>query len=254
MRLALRALPNGGTDLLRQLLLFCGAYWMYRLVRGLVYDQTVAAYAHARDIVHLERSVHVFVEPSVQAWAMGTGFMEDAASWMYLNSHFVVTTCTLAFVYLFRNTHFYFVRNMFMVAMGLALVGYVVYPTAPPRMFPELGFVDSVANYTGVSESSVGTLFNPFAAVPSMHVCFALMLSVPMIRMSRHAWAKVLWCLYAPTITFVVIATANHWIFDALTGVLVAGVSAVAAQTLFARARPQAWAWHPGLASPVRAG
>ena len=73
---------------------------------------------------------------------------------MYLNTHFVVTTCTLAFIYLFRNEHFYFVRNMFMVAMGLALVGYVLYPTAPPRMLPELGFIDSVADFTGVSSDS----------------------------------------------------------------------------------------------------
>ena len=86
---------------------------------------------------------------------------------MYLNTHFVVTTCTLAFIYLFRNEHYYFVRNMFMVAMGLALVGYVVYPTAPPRMLPELGFVDSVSDFTGVSsDSNVNALFNPYAAVP----------------------------------------------------------------------------------------
>ena len=99
---------------------------------------------------------------------------------MYLNTHFVVTTCTLAFIYLFRNEHFYFVRNMFMVAMGLALVGYVVYPTAPPRMLPELGFTDSVADFTGVSsDSDVNALYNPYAAVPSMHVGFALMLGDP---------------------------------------------------------------------------
>jgi hypothetical protein len=254
MRFADRLLPNGTADLLRQILLFCGAYWLYRLARGLVYDQTVAAFAHAREVVHLERSAHVFVEPSVQAWAIGTDFIDDVASWMYLNSHFVVTTCTLAFIYLFRNEHFYFVRNMFMVAMGLALVGYVVFPTAPPRMLPDLGFVDSVRSYTGVSEDSVGALFNPFAAVPSMHVCFALMLSVPMMRIARHAWAKALWAVYAPVVTFVVVATGNHWVFDAFTGALVAVVSAIAAQTLFARARPEAWAWHPGLAAPARAG
>ena len=74
---------------------------------------------------------------------------------------------------------------MFMVAMGLALVGYVVYPTAPPRMLPELGFADSVSDFTGVSsDSNVNALFNPYAAVPSMHVGFALMLAVPMIRMA----------------------------------------------------------------------
>jgi membrane-associated phospholipid phosphatase len=254
MPLARRLLPNGTLDLMRQIVLFCGAYWLYRLARGMVYDQTVSAFDHAHDVIHLERSTHVFVEHSVQAWAVGTGFLDDLASWMYLNSHFVVTTCTLAFIYLFRNEHFYFVRNMFMVAMGLALVGYVAFPTAPPRMFPELGFIDSVADFTGVSESSVNALFNPFAAVPSMHVCFALMLSVPMIRITRHAWAKALWIAYAPVVTFVVVATGNHWIFDAVSGAGVAAVSALAAQTLFARARPQAWAWEPALAGPARAG
>ena len=72
--------------------------------------------------------------------------------------------------------------------MGLALVGYVVYPTAPPRVFPELGFTDSVAQFTHVSDtSSVNALFNPYAAVPSMHVCFALMIGWSMVRIARRA-------------------------------------------------------------------
>ena len=120
-----KLLPRGARDLLWQILLFCGAYWLYRLVRGQVFTQSAAAFDHARDIVSLEKSLHVFVEPSVQHWAIGTGFIDDIGSWMYLNTHFIVTTCTLAFIYLFRNEHYYFVRNMFMVAMGLALVGYV---------------------------------------------------------------------------------------------------------------------------------
>ena len=71
--------------------------------------------------------------------------MIDAASWMYVNSHFTITTVTLAFIYLRRNASFYFIRNMFMVAMGIALVGYAAFPTAPPRFMPEWGFTDSVA-------------------------------------------------------------------------------------------------------------
>src|SRR6478736_4845395 len=252
-----RKLPNGALDLVRQIILFCGAYWLYRLARGMVYDQTIAAFTHARDIVDLERSTHVFIEQSVQTWAMGTGFLDDAASWTYLNSHFVVTTCTLAFIYLFRNEHFYFVRNMFMVAMGIALVGYLVYPTAPPRMLPELGFSDSVADFTGVSsDASVNALYNPYAAVPSMHVGFALMLSVPMVRITRRRWAKGLWAIYAPIVACVVVVTANHWVFDAATGALAALVAAVAAQTLLARVRPRAWAWEAetALPAPARAG
>jgi hypothetical protein len=243
-------------DLLRQIVLFCGAYWLYRLVRAQVYGDPGAAFAHAADVVRLERSLHVFVERSVQSFSMRTEGLDDVASWMYVNTHFVVTTVTLAFIYLRRNEHFYFVRNMFMVAMGLALLGYVVFPTAPPRMLPQFGFQDSVAIFTHVTDnSSLSNLYNPYAAVPSMHVGFALMLSLSMIRMVRRAWLRGLWVLYAPMLTFVVIATANHWIFDAATGALVAAVSAVAA-LLFARARPDAWAWAPEreLAAPVRAG
>ncbi len=250
-----RLLPRGGRDLLWQIVLFCGAYWLYRLVRGQVWDQSVAAFEHARQIVHLEKSLHLFVEPDVQAWAVNAGWVDDVGSWMYLNTHFVVTTCTLAFIYLFRNEHFYFVRNMFMVAMGLALLGYLVYPTAPPRMLPEFGFIDSVSDFTGVSPEA-NALYNPYAAVPSMHVGFALMLSIPMIRMTRRRWAKALWAVYAPIVTAVVVVTANHWVFDAATGALVAAVAALAAHTLLARVRPQAWAWepHPGLPAAARAG
>ena len=73
---------------------------------------------------------------------------------MYLNSHFVITTGFLAWLYLFRNEHFYFVRNMFLVAMGLALVGYALFPTAPPRLFPGEGFTDTIAAFTGVAQDS----------------------------------------------------------------------------------------------------
>jgi hypothetical protein len=252
-----RRLPRGTRDLLWQILLFCGAYWVYRIVRGQVFDQSAAAFEHARDIVGLERSLNVFVEPALQSWAIGSGWLDEVGAWMYLNTHFAVTTCTLAFIYLFRNEHFYFVRNMFMVAMALALLGYVVYPTAPPRLLPELGFVDSVSEFTGVSsDASVNALFNPYAAVPSMHVGFALMLAVPMMRIARHAWVRALWAVYAPVVTLVVVVTANHWVFDAATGAVTAAVSALAAQALFARARPTVWAWsaHDGLPAPARAG
>jgi hypothetical protein len=139
------------------------------------------------------------------------------------------------------------VRNMFMVAMGLALVGYMALPTAPPRMISGYGFHDSVAAFTGVDADtgSASVLFNPYAAIPSMHVAFSLMLGVTMARMTRRRWVQALWYLYSPVVTFVVIATANHWWIDGFLGATVAAVSAVAARELFARARPEVWAWNP---------
>ena len=246
MPVAHRLLPQGIADLVRQILLFCGAYMLYRLVRGVVEGRAGAAFENARRVIRLEHHVGVFVEPAVQAWTVGTGSLIDVASWLYVNCHFTVTFGTLAFIYLFRNEHFYFVRNMFMVSMAIALVVYLLFPTAPPRMMSEWGFTDSVSDFTGVSsDSSISALFNPYAAVPSMHVCFALMLGVPMARMARHGWSRAIWALYPALVTYVVIATANHWIFDAATGALTATASALAAQQLFGRARPQAWAWQP---------
>src|SRR5919108_478918 len=135
-RFAARFLPQGWRDLFRQLLLFCGAYWLYRLVRGMTDGKIAAAFDHARELIGLERGLGLFVEPAVHAWAQGSGWLIDGASWMYVNSHFAVTTVTLAFIYLRRNASFYFIRNMFMVAMGIALVLYAAYPTAPPRFMP----------------------------------------------------------------------------------------------------------------------
>ena len=243
-RLSGRWLPNGWLDAIRQLALFAGAYYAYRIVRGFVDGQAGLAFENARNLVDAERALGLFFEPALQAWAEGEQWILTFSSWMYVNSHFVVTTTFLIWLYIARNHAFYFVRNMFMVAMGLALVGYMAYPTAPPRFMPEWGFSDSVASFVGEkAEQSADVLYNPFAAVPSMHVAFALMIAIPAIVLVRHRVLKVLWAVYPLVVTFVVMVTANHFWLDAVLGALVAALSAYAASAAFARARPEAWAF-----------
>jgi PAP2 superfamily len=249
-RLSGRWLPNGWLDAIRQLALFAGAYYLYRIVRGLVDGQAGLAFENARNLVDFERSVGLFFEPGQQAWARGQEWILVWANWMYVNSHFVITTTFLIWLYIARNYAFYYVRNMFMVAMTLALAGYVVYPTAPPRFLPEWGFTDTVANFVGEGASnSASALYNPFAAVPSMHVAFALMIAVPATMLVRNRLLKVFWAIYPALVTFVVMATANHFWMDAALGALVAAASASAASYAFARARPDAWAWRTAKAS-----
>jgi len=248
-RLSGRWLPNGWFDAIRQLALFAGAYYFYRLVRGFVDGQAGLAFENARNLVDIERSLGLFFEPGLQAWAKGQDWLLMLANWMYVNSHFVVTTTFLIWLYLARNHAFYFVRNMFLVSMVLALVGYLAYPTAPPRFLPEWGFTDTVANFVGESaENTANVLYNPFAAVPSMHVAFALMISIPAIRLVRSRPLKVFWATYPAIVTFVVVVTANHYWMDAALGAIVAGVSACAATAAFARVRPDAWAWRTAAA------
>jgi hypothetical protein len=245
-QLQARALPRGYPDAVRQFALFAAAYYTYRVVRGQVDGRAAAAFEHARSLIDLERGLHVFVEPSVQAWASGSHVLLDAASWVYINAQTTVTVSALAWLYLFRNSSFYFVRNMMVVAMGIALVGYTIYPTAPPRFLPEWGFFDAVADFTGVRPDSVAidTLFNPYAAVPSMHVAFALMIGLPLARLVRWRALRVFWAAYPVLVTFVIVVTGNHFLIDAVLGALTAGASGYSAWWM-ARARPAAWAFAP---------
>ena len=239
-----RWLPQGWLDALRQLVLFAGAYYAYRIVRGFVDGQATRAFENARALVDAERTLGLFFEPGLQAWAEGQEWLLTFANWMYVNSHFVVTTTFLIWLYIARNHAFYYVRNMFMIAMGLALVGYAAYPTAPPRYLPEWGFTDTVAAFVGdAAEQSANVLYNPFAAVPSMHVAFALMIAFPAIRLVRHRTLKVLWALYPVVVTFVVMVTANHFWLDAALGAAGAAVSAAFTYAALASARPDAWGW-----------
>lgn len=242
-----RLLPQGWLDVLRQLALFGLAYLAYRLVRGLVEGDASAAFAHARDLISLELTLHLFVEPSIQTWASGSRLLMDVSSWLYVNAQTTVTVAGLVYLYLRHNRSFYFVRNMFMIAMLIALIGYTVFPTAPPRFLPEWGFVDSVSNFTGMRLATVHggggmttALTNIYAAMPSMHVAFALMIGWPLALLARHSVTRVLWLLYPFLMAFVIVVTANHFIVDAILGALTAGASAYGAMWL-ARARPQAW-------------
>jgi PAP2 superfamily protein len=252
-----RLLPHGWLDVARQLLLFGCFYLAYTIVRGMVEGRATAAFQHARELISLERALHLFIEPSVQAWASGSQFLMKVASWIYVDAQTSVTIGALVFLYIVHNRNFYFVRNMLMIAMVIALAGYTLFPTAPPRFLPEWGFVDSVSDVTGVRVSSAGpvssAVVNLYAAVPSMHVAFALMIGWPLARLARWRVARAIWFTYPFLITFVIVVTANHFLVDAMLGALTAGVSAYGAVRL-ARARPSVWAFSPVAAGVGAAG
>jgi hypothetical protein len=239
-----RVLPHGWLDAVRQVSLFGGAYLAYALVRGLAEGSAGAAFEHARQLIAFERTLHFFVEPSIQGWASGSHFVVVLASWLYVNAQTSVTIGALMYLYMRHNKNFYFVRNMFMIAMLVALIGYIVFPTAPPRFLPEWGFVDTVADTTGVKNNhesgAMSALLNMYAAVPSMHVAFALMISCPLARLARRRAVGMLWLLYPLLMTFVIVVTANPFIVDALLGALTAALAAYAASWL-GRARPTVW-------------
>jgi hypothetical protein len=241
-----RWLPHGYGDAARQLSLFVVAELCYEAVRGVADGQRMTAITNGQHVISFEKSIHAFFEPSLQSAFIGHRWIVDFANFMYMNSHFVVTTAFLVWLYVFRNSHFYFVRNMFMVAMALAVVGYALVPTMPPRLFPQEGFVDTITDYAQVNHDSalVKLFINPYAAIPSMHVAFSTMIGVTGVLISRHKITKFVWAAYPVLVFWVVVVTANHFWIDGAAGLLVAVLAAFAARSL-ARARPAVWSFRP---------
>ncbi|MCK9248205.1 MAG: phosphatase PAP2 family protein [Solirubrobacteraceae bacterium] len=239
-----RWLPQGPLDALAQILVVMLFYWTYRYSRGLVDYQMAAstAFANADWILSVERFLGLDMELGLQRFAQWVPGLEDASAFMYINFQSTVTFGAMAYIYIAHNRAFGFVRNMFIVAWFIALTCYVLLPTAPPRLVPGLGLEDSLVNFTGIphDDETVNNLFNPYAAVPSMHVGFALMIGIPLARLSARRFTRWFWALYPLAVTFVVMATGNHFFLDAVFGAMTVGVAALAARNL-GRLRPDAW-------------
>jgi hypothetical protein len=247
-----RIFPQGVVDLVRQVAIFFVAYYCYRLTRGWIDGPqgTIVAFSNARDLISVEQATGTFFEPALHHFVRDIGFLRDGANLLYMNAQTTIVLLALIYIYFVHNQRFYFVRNAFVVSMAIALVGYALFPTAPPRFFfAEYNFVDTVSVFANVNpQDPANALFNPYAAVPSMHCCFAILISYPLAKISKHKLTRVLWMIYPVIMVLTVIVTANHWWLDAALGGVTAAASFYAAGWL-ARARPEAWAFAPDRAT-----
>jgi hypothetical protein len=207
-------------------------YGVYELARGPVVGNTKEADRHAGQLVALERSLHLFVEGKLQHAADALPGLAGLLGVAYLTLHLAVTAAVLLWLHQRRPTAFPFVRTTLLVASALALVGFLAYPTAPPRL-AGIGVADTVSNgRVNLNDGLVSSLYNPYAAVPSMHIGYALIVATSLLRYGRGRFVRMLGTLYPAFVLLVVIATGNHFFLDAAAGALVAGLALAAASLL----------------------
>jgi hypothetical protein len=212
-------------------------YGAYELARGLVVGTPADAVRHARDLVALERSLGVFVEAQVQDAAHAIPGLVSVLGVSYLTLHLAVTLAVLLWLHHSRPAAFPVVRTTLVLASGLALVGYLLYPTAPPRL-AGIGIVDTVSgDHVNLNTGLVSSLYNPFAAVPSMHLGYALVVGAAVASQARRRLVQAAGALYPPFVLLVIVATGNHFLLDAFVGAAVAGVALFGARLI---AVPQA--------------
>jgi hypothetical protein len=210
-------------------------YGVYKLARGLVVGNTKEADRHAGQLVALERSLHLFVEGKVQHAADALPGLVGLLGVAYLTLHLAVTAVILLWLHQRRPRAFPFVRTTLLFASALALVGFLAYPTAPPRL-AGIGIADSVSSgHVNLNHGLVSSLYNPYAAVPSLHVGYALIVATGLLRYGGGRLVRTLGTLYPAFVLFAVVATGNHFFLDAAAGALVAAL-AVAAASLLTRA------------------
>ena len=215
-------------------------YGVYELVRGFGSLDFAAARRHTGDIVALEQRLHVFGERSVQDWAQGIPGLPAALGVAYIAFHLVLTAGVLVWVYRAHRERFPLVRTTLILSTAVALAGYVLYPAAPPRL-AELGFVDTVSEHGGINLSSdlLGSFYNPIAAVPSLHFGYALLVGLAVAAFAHSRAARVLGAAYPGVMLFIIVATGNHFLFDAAAGGAVVLFGWLAARLLVAAPSPR---------------
>jgi len=222
-----RVLPRGWGDLFLQLGIWFGFLAAYQVVRGIADRNPADAFDNGLKVIDIERRASGLWELSLQSYAHSSDILTWSVSATYWLSQFTVMGLALLFVYLRRNDSFIRFRNAIMLANVLGLVGYVLAPTAPPRMFPEVGFVDTLSTFGGLNHGSglVELAANPYAAMPSLHSADALIVGVVMATVVRHSWAKLFWLAWPVWVWFSVMATGNHFWLDVLAGIVLAVIA-----------------------------
>ena len=215
-RIQLRALvPHA-----RELAIIAGAYWLYMYTRSLAFnDLGATALANASAIISLERSLGFFWEPQWQEWATSSAkALVVFFNWAYIVTFWPIILTAGTVLYVINRRRYTYYRNVVLLSFVLAMIGFVIFPLAPPRMIAE-HFVDTIKAFGPAFYASreFANFYNPYAAMPSLHFSWTAMFGILFVR-TPNKWLKILGILY-PTLTLLAITiTANHYILDAIGG------------------------------------
>ncbi|WP_328600837.1 phosphatase PAP2 family protein [Actinomadura physcomitrii] len=223
----------------RELLLLVLFYTGYTLTRiVLVQDGTGPAFTHAHQILHAEKLLDLDVELGLNKTLINAPWLARTANMFYATMHFILTALVVVWLYRYRPREYRWLRTGIMAATALALIGFWLYPLAPPRFLHSAGFVDPVTalhSFGLYSSDASGSLTNQYAAMPSMHAGWALWCGFVLVKFVSQRWAKVLGVIYPATTVFVILSTANHYVLDAVVGMALIGGSLGVAWLLYTR-------------------
>jgi membrane-associated phospholipid phosphatase len=211
-------------------------YIVYDASRGLVGGGRAAAFSHARSVLSWERAASLNLEHAVQRLVSAVPGLMRLFGWGYMGLHLGATVAALVWLHRRRSSDAYTkLRTALLVASLVGLLGFVLFPTAPPRL-AVAGVVDSVSQgAVNLNGSTLRWLYNPYAAMPSMHIAYATLVGYSLVRWGRRGWVRLVGVIYPLWVAVEVIATGNHFLLDILAGALVAATALIAASSFISR-------------------
>jgi hypothetical protein len=243
-------------NLILELILIRVGYSAYQQVRlaatgGTISGGRATAEAHGHQIHSIERFLHIDIERAVNHGVVAHApWLKDFFNFYYTTFHFIVPLAVLGFMYVRRPAEYRWGRAALGFATLIALVGFWAYPLAPPRLMPDLGFIDTVHGIQDFSKPNYGTLTqltNQYAAMPSLHFGWSLWCGLIIAILARQWWLKGLGLLHPLFTVSAIIATGNHWVLDAVGG---ATVVALGFLVTYVIQGPRARTTHPRQADP----
>ena len=204
------------------------------LVRWYTLDDLDTAVAHARDLVHLQRTLGLDWEHPVQDATLGVPWLSQLCSWFYVWGYFPAVLAALVGLYVARPAAYALLRNALLLSGAVGLFFYAFYPCAPPRL-AGLGYTDTVLTSDGLNAAArPHGLANEIAAIPSFHMAWLIVAAVVVFSATTSSWLRTL-CVVVPSfMAWTVVATGNHWVLDVPAGALLAAVGLYGARRLSA--------------------
>ncbi|WP_316776548.1 phosphatase PAP2 family protein [Streptomyces sasae] len=206
-----------------EILLIAVSYWIYSLIRNAVPEQKAQALRNADWIWNSERRLGIAVEESVNHAVNSATWLIIGINYYYATLHFVVTLGVLVWLYRSHPGRYTAARLALFATTGVALLGYYLFPLAPPRLMKDGGFVDTVTvhhTWGSMASGDLKHMSNQYAAMPSMHIGWSLWCGLTVFALASVPWARLLGLLYPATTLLVIVATANHFWLDAVGGTL----------------------------------
>ncbi len=211
---------------IREITLFLVVYTAYSLTQDALPDRQLLAFHNTYNIINFETRVKIFRELSIQSWFLRTDVLVQLVNALYTLLFFPVLIGFGFWAYKYHRKQYLIARNSIFISAVIAFPCFAFYPVAPPRLLSNLGFVDTLAKYMNIKTSSMPThMVNQYAAMPSLHMAWSLLIGISIVCIAKTWWLKAVGVLLPVLMFITIVATANHFILDAIVGAAVAGLS-----------------------------